>query len=142
MSFTFKPISEAEASGLLQPGTYDFQVKTAENAVSKKGNPMIKMNVTVWGHDGREHFIYDYLMEAMAYKLRHFCEAVDLMDKYQEGQFDATDCVGKSGKCKIKIEEAGEYPARNSIQDYVKPAAKANGEAKQANDFIEDDIMF
>lgn len=140
MSLSFKPVSEAEAIGLLPDGVYDFQVKTAEQCTSKKGNPMIKLGLIVWDKEGREHHVNDYLLEIMKYKLKHFCDATSLDDKYQAGSFDASDCIGKSGRCKLKIEESEGYAPKNSVHDYVKSQEKVK--AQNEAEFISDDLPF
>lgn len=139
MSFSFQPKSEEEVLNLLKAGEYAFQVKHAENAVSKKGNQMIKLIISIWDDNGREREITDYLMEAIAYKLRHFCDTVGLEDKYQAGQFDAADCVNRSGKCKIRIEESDGYPPKNAVQDYVK-SDKSDQTTAQAPQEVDDDF--
>jgi hypothetical protein len=120
MSFSFQPKSEEEVLNLLKPSTYDFLIKQAENAVSKKGNSMIKLTVVVYDEQARERYITDYLMEAMLYKVKHFCDATGLEEKYQQGKFDAMDCINRTGKCKVRIEESDGYAPKNSIQDYLK----------------------
>jgi hypothetical protein len=120
MSFSFQPKSEEEVLNLLKPGTYNFLIKQAENAVSKKGNSMIKLTVVVYDEQARERYITDYLMEAMLYKVKHFCDATGLEDKYKQGKFDAMDCINRTGKCKVRIEESDGYAPKNSIQDYIK----------------------
>jgi hypothetical protein len=142
---SFTPKSEEEVLNLLKPGVYDFQVKTAENSTSKKGNAMIKLTVVVWDKEGNEHYITDYLMASLMFKLKHFCDTVGLEEKYNQGQFTAEDCLNKSGKCKIRIDEAGEYPAKNSIQDYIKSCDKTTViPLTQAKDdgFFDDNIPF
>lgn len=140
MSLSFKPVSEAEAMGLLPEGVYDFQVKSAEDCVSKKGNPMIKLGLTIWDKEGRERQVTDYLMAAMMFKLKHFCDAVGLEEKYKAGSFAALDCLNKSGKCKLKIEESDGYQPKNSVKDYLKSqeAVKAKNEAE----FLDDPLPF
>lgn len=136
--FNFKPVSEEEALGLLPVGEYDFSVKHAENATSKKGNPMIKLLLEIYDTHGKSRLITDYLMEALAYKLRHFCYATGLESKYEAGSFDAADCIGKSGKCKIKIEESDGYAPKNAAQDYI----KSDGVTKKNDDFIDSELPF
>lgn len=146
MSFSFKPLSEEEVIGLLKPGEYAFQVKNAEDAVSKAGNAMIRLTLAVWDDQGKERIITDYLLAALMYKVKHFCDAVGLEDKYQQGKFEAIDCVGKSGRCKIKIDEQDGYAPKNSVQDYIKNKVtkleSKKEEQKDTNGFVDDDIPF
>ena len=138
---SFRPQTEREVLNLLDVGIYDFYVKKAEIAYSKKsGAPMIKLTVAVIGDLGREHVLTDYLMEAMMFKLKHFADAVGLEEEYNQGNLLAAMCEGRSGKLKIIIEEPdpnSQYNPKNVIKDYVK-AEKA--EIKKDNDFVDSDI--
>lgn len=122
MRITPKSQEEIDLEGLLEKGVYDFEVLKAEDKVSKKGNEMIHVKLKVFHEDGFQ-FVDDWLMEAMSYKLRHFCETANLLDRYESGELAAEDCIGRSGRVKIDIEPAGEYPAKNVVKDY--------GEAKK-----------
>ncbi len=120
MQFTPKTEDELKAESLLEPGVYDFECTSAENAVSKSsGADMIKVKLQVYG-DTHTAYVTDYLMEKMAYKLRHFCEVGGILDKYNNGLLDASDCQGVCGKVKLKKEEAnGNFGPKNSVADYV-----------------------
>lgn len=106
---------------LLEPGVYPFEVIAASEDISKAGNEMIKIKMNVFGPDDQQVHVYDYLMEKLQYKLRHFCEATGLLEKYEAGTLSELDCEGKAGFVKIKVDPAnGSYSAKNSVQDYVK----------------------
>lgn len=120
----FSPMTEDELAraSLLEPGVYPFEVITASEELSKAGNEMIKVKLNVFGPNDQQAHIFDYLMEKLQYKLRHFCEATGLLQKYEAGTLSEVDCEGKTGFVKIKIDPAnGSYSAKNSVQDYVKP---------------------
>ena len=122
----FKPMTEDEivSATLLEAGEYPFEVLAASEEISKAGNEMIRIQLAVFGPDSKQAHVYDYLMEKMAFKLRHFCETTGLLAKYEAGTLSELDCEGKAGFVKIKIDPAnGSYSAKNSVQDYVKPAA-------------------
>lgn len=136
MTITFTPKTENDLYQLLEKGDYDFEVLNAEDAVSKKGNPMIKLTLKIYDKNGNGRQMYDYLLEALAFKLKHFCEATGLDDKYKAGKLEASDCLAKSGKVMIDVESSDAYPPRNSVKDYVK--IKVNKD----NNFIDNDIPF
>lgn len=124
-------MTEADLSKptLLEEGVYPFEVLGASEEISKAGNEMIKIKINVRGEKGQSAHIYDYLMEKMAFKLRHFCEATGLLAKYEAGTLSELDCEGKQGWVKIKIEPAnGKYDAKNSVADYVKPMSAPTAE--------------
>lgn len=144
---------EAEANeNLLPAGTYDFEVLAARERTSKSGNPMIEVEVEVF-HDNGSIKVKDFLMEAMQFKLLHFCEVAGLESKYAAGDLEDVDCIGVTGKCKIRIEKGrkkengdGNFRDKNSVQDYVKPgevaAAKTSTPASTAMNPPDDDLPF
>lgn len=121
MKFTPMTKEELELASLLPPGIYPFEVMIATDEISKAGNEMIKLKLNVFGDD-REAHVWDYLMEKMAFKLRHFAEATDLLADYEAGKMDAWHCVGKQGYCKLAIDQGnGDFPTKNVVKDYIKP---------------------
>ena len=127
-----KSQEEIDLEGLLEKGVYDFEVLKAEDKLSKKGNEMIHIKLKVFHGEGFQ-FVDDYLMEAMSYKLRHFCDETGLIDRYESGELNAADCIGRTGKVKIDIEPAGEFPAKNIVKDY--------GEKKKADPSAKGPLM-
>lgn len=125
MRFTPKSEEELQIGSLVEDGTYAYQVIDAKESISKAGHDMIEMKLIIWDKEGREHMLFDYLLEAMGYKLRHFCESHGMLDKYNSGQLSASDCRDKQGKVDVIVQagkanpNGGVYPARNSVKDYV-----------------------
>lgn len=124
MKFTPKSEKELAEANLLQPGVYDFEVTDAADKVSRNGNDMIELSLRVFLDDGRTVFMRDWILEAFAHKLRHFCEGTGLMRAYQNGTLSADDCVGKAGKVQIEIRERKDSEEKqNGVKDYVVPDA-------------------
>ncbi len=125
MKFTPKSKEELAQAGLLPDGIYDFEVLVAEDTISKSGNDMLKLKLKVWGNDSREVIVFDYLLEAMAFKLRHFAEETGLIAKYESGELHDYDCVGRSGKVNLIVQASqvgsngNSYPPKNAVKDYV-----------------------
>lgn len=133
MQFTPKSEKEVNAHDLLPAGTYPFRVISAEEKTSKSGNEMIALKLGVF-HGEREQWVFDYLLESVAFKLRHFCAATGLMEKYEAGQIHACDLDAREGFVQIKIEPAkGDFQAKNVVKDYGKPVAKAGSEEEAQN---------
>lgn len=124
---TEKELAEA---GIWPAGTYDFEVLTAEDTISKKGADMIKLKVKIFNDSGATQTVFDYLLDAMPHKLRHAAEAFGLLDEYEAGGFDAIECEGKTGKCKIKVDKSEGFPDKNGISDYI-PTVTVGSVAKK-----------
>lgn len=120
MRFTPKTEDQLKTENLIPEDTQcDFEVVEANHKVSKKGNDMIALKLRVFAKT-RETVVFDYLLESMGFKLLHFCEAANLTAKYASGNLLAQDCLGKTGRCVVGIEEAsGSYPAKNVVSDYI-----------------------
>lgn len=139
MKFTPKTDEQINEDGLIpDKTTCDFEVTRAEDKVSKSGNDMIVLTLTVYNDKGIGKTITDYLLESLLYKVLHACSACGLMEKYNSGNLKASDFEGKSGKCVVGIQKGNaDYPLdKNNIRDYVK---KPEG-AKSVE--LNDDIPF
>jgi hypothetical protein len=122
----FQPIKPEEDKplerSLFPEGEYDFKVVDAIDTQSKAGNDMIKLKLQVLAPDGQSAVVFDYLLAAMEFKLRHFCVTTDMLDSYNSGDLKAIDCDGCTGMLRLKIEpESNGYPAKNVVEDYLKP---------------------
>jgi hypothetical protein len=151
MKFTPKTEEEIQREGLLPIGEYPFEVIEAKDKVSKNGNQMIEVKVEVFNLDeDTSRFIFDYLMEKMAFKLRHFCAATGLIEAYEDGSLSAEMCQGKTGTCKVGVKHSEEFPSRNEIRDYIVKAVSRDEQPKKAvigiaagkNVLEDDDIPF
>lgn len=148
MNFDPKTEQQVQEEGLLPAGVYDFEVLEATDTHSNKGNEMVVVKLGVMDADGQERKITDYLLEAMAYKLRHFAYAAGLGPQYEVGTLLAADMIGKTGQCKLNIQPAkGEYRAKNNVADYVVAngegaAMRTAGDPRPAAPPFDDDIPF
>lgn len=119
----------------LAPGIYDFQVTNAGYETSNNGHAQIVLQVKVWGHDGKEYSLRDWLVATknMAFKTKHFWESVGQPDKYN-GKAMVEDFENQSGKCEIinKKDKNGKLWA--NIKDYVQQGKKEVA--------LDDDIPF
>lgn len=130
MKFTPKTEKEIAEEKLWPAGEYSFEITEAFDKVSKSGNEMIELKVKVINDDADFIFVTDYLLESLAYKLRHAAEACGLLSQYEAGSLVGSDFTFKTGTLKLKIQKDknGQYPDKNVVGDYVKPErASANG---------------
>jgi hypothetical protein len=143
MNFIPKTEEEIQKSNLLPEGVYGFEVVEAKQKTSQKGNAMIALKLLVYPHDpdAKPRTVFDYLMEKMAFKLRHFCVFNGLLEKYNSGTLNPDDCINKKGWCQIGVrqDEKREYPPQNTVMDYVESSSKA---VLAGIDLEEDDIPF
>lgn len=119
MRFTPKSEEDVMTGQLLTAGDYPFSIMTAEDAVSKAGNEMIKLKLVIYADDGRQGHVFDYLLESIPHKLRHCAYACGLGTQYETGTLTAHDFVGREGYAKITIQKQDGYDPRNTVRDYI-----------------------
>lgn len=136
----YQPITSEEAKQaqfkLLEPGVYDFEIISAQDKTSKSGNEMIELKLKVFDSNGNSSHVFDYLLpEKMAYKFRHCCEAIEIIDKYEGGELVADDFIGGTGEVKIKIDKNKDanYPDKNAVVDYLGKRSKEERETTAKN---------
>lgn len=147
MKFTPKTEKEIQEENLWPNGNYTFEIAKANNGVSKNNNDMIVLQLNVFTEDGsRVQIVTDYLVEAVLYKLRHCADACGLLDKYEQGELNAEDFVGKSGTIKLGIQKdkTGEYDDKNVVKDYIVEnkltAAQEKHTQDKGNAFVSADL--
>ena len=132
----FNPKSEAElaAGGLFPAGTYDFEVKSAEETTSKSsGAEMVKLTLSVFNEAGAKTSVFDYLVssEKAIFKIRQFAAAVGLLEEYEAGELDALDMEGRGGKLKLKVESNEQYGDKNAVVSYLPAPVTVGSVAKK-----------
>lgn len=129
MKFTPRTDAEIEAEqAKFKPlkGIFDFEVVEASDEISKNDNEMIKVVIGVWRPEGSQVLIKDYLLAAMAFKFKHFCEATGMLDRYEAGDVNASDCLGKTGKVELKLKRVDDKEY-SEVKDYIKRIAPVQG---------------
>ena len=140
---SFTPHSEADAlkaSAMhrksFRPGWHDAAViREVFQQESEAGNSMMVARLTVTDAEGNKHDLRDHMLTDLAVgalKLRHFVRAAQALEKYEQGQLDEADFVGRVVSVKIGIEKRrGPYAGRAVILDY-RPASSAVVNLRQA----------
>lgn len=130
----FTPVSEEQAQtvNLFPKGIYDAVVKIVLEKTSKtSGNPMFEVELTVYGPEGKERNVRDYIVctDAGQAKLQRFCKACGQWDAYQSGELCGDTFSDASLRVKLGIDEGtGEYPPKNKVVDYLPTPPKAAAE--------------
>ena len=145
MKFQPKTDKEIAEMNLWPEAQYSFEVLEAVDKASKAGNDMIELKLKVYNDDGGFIFVKDYLLESLAYKLKHAATVCGLSDQYAAGTLAGGDFVGKAGTIKLKIQKSKDaaYADKNVVGDYV---VKKDGETSPpvghpAGDALPDDSI-
>jgi len=134
---TYNPEAAVE---VIPAGTYDAVVTAAKDEVSKNGNDMIKLTLTVYTPvSGVTVNVKDYLVfsNAVLYKVKHFCESAGI--DFSKGELEGGECVDKNVRVKLDVESQEDYPDKNVVKDYVKRHGAAPVAAKPKPD--KDDLV-
>ncbi|SRR5260221_7320230 len=136
-SFEFTPLSEediakVQSGDLLPDGTYEFEVVSCYNKVSRNGNPMLEVELKVFDEKQCSRIVKDYLLTSslMIFKLKHFCDSIGLSDQYLKGQLDFSKTLNRCGKVIIMTQKGNQkadgtyYLDRNAVKDYIKADAE------------------
>jgi hypothetical protein len=121
----------------------DYEVLTAVETESKSGKPMIKAEVRLFNSEGKTKDITEYLGSWNEYKLSRIAP-----DRYEAGQVDDYDLVGRTGKCKLGIQIGGfkddgtRYADKNEVREYLKPAQPVQKSIKALDDELNDELSF
>jgi hypothetical protein len=128
MRTTFR--TEAEAHSVsrrkLLSGWHDARITEAIEKPSKRGNDMIELTIMVPDGDGNERTFRDYLTDTAlgAVKLRHACEGVGALERFEAGEIAPEDFVNPGAvRVKLGVEKKRGYPDRNVIEDYAASSA-------------------
>lgn len=124
--YPFRVLNEADMYG---------RVSSTRDSISReKGNEMIVLVLEIRNSRGNFKIIEDYLLDGMAFKLRHAADACGLLDKYNSGLLPAKDFIGKTGKLtlRIKKDKDGRYDDKNEVADYIKTSVDMNAPLSQA----------
>lgn len=115
---------------LLPDGIYPFKVIAASEKVSNNGNPKIELTLAV-SADGRDARVYDNLTftKGASWRIDAFRQSTgEILKGNVEASLEAEDCMDRMGMCSI-VTETYMGKARNKVEAYLLPEAKAEGAA-------------
>lgn len=148
--------SKAKENTVIPKGWYGFEIVNAEETVSKKGFPMIKVTYQIWeGSNKRTVFTY-YLLEhpdeetlgINLGQLENLCKAVGLHQEFKDVKLEDYMLKGKSGQAYVIISKgSGGYGPSNSVSrckagEETNKVIEPEPELEHSNTPTGDDIPF
>lgn len=97
-------------------GRYRIRVKSAEKAVSKKGNDMLVLQFEVSGQTQILYHYISFLDDRPEITNRMLTAFFDSFSAIEEGNFNMQTWIGKAGACMVKHDEDG----RAKISYFIK----------------------
>jgi len=122
MTFEYNPKEAKTEYAVLTNGEYDCEIVSALETVSKAGNDMIKLVLCLYGNEGEQVRVYDYIVTPNTlWKLKSICRCCDM--KF-DGILDEQLLVGRRMRVLTKVDpernvDGKTYSERNSIVKYV-----------------------
>jgi len=105
----------------LAEGDYRIRVKSAEKAISSKGNDMLALQFEV---NGSNQILYHYITfidDKPEITNRMLTQFFDAFEAIPEGDFNLHNWIGKAGACRVKHDDSG----RAKISYFLSPAKAA-----------------
>ena len=127
MTFEYNPKEVKTDYPVLPKGEYECEIVGAVETVSNAGNDMIKLVLCLYGNEGEQVRVYDYIVNPSSlWKLKSICRCCNLVF---DGILDAQLLVGRRMNVLVKVEPERNvngkmYPERNSIVKYVSGIGK------------------
>jgi phytoene dehydrogenase-like protein len=114
------------------PIEYSAAVTKVEDKTSKKtGNPMEVWSVTVYGAEGDDREIKEYVViPGATFKIKQLARALGRVAEFDAGTFHAEDHLGEMLKVHLAIEEQEGFDERNKIGKYLPASKPADGASK------------
>lgn len=113
--------SPRDASGALDSGTYEAEISSAEEMVSKeKQKPMLKITYTIpWNN--REYTVEDYIVAPTGiWKYRKLAEALHQEREFEDGRFDITEHLGRPITLTLEFQAGKDgFPDKNRVTKYA-----------------------
>lgn len=141
-----------EAIECLPEGQYEATVTETQESVSKKGDPMIVVTLTIYKPTGGEKTIKDWIV-APWWKLKKLAKACGRLAEFEGGEFRDGQYVGSTLMVDLEVESSDKYGDQNRVVGYAPVArtqqaqptarsAKAAAQASSVPSIGEDDIPF
>lgn len=100
----------------LPEGRYRIRIKSADKAISKKGNDMLTLQFDVSGNKQVLYHYVTFLDDRPEITNRMLTQFFDSFAGIPEGDFNMTNWIGKVGACVVKHDEDG----RAKISYFIK----------------------
>ena len=122
MTFEYDPKEVKSEYAVLPNGEYECEIVGAVETVSRAGNDMIKLVLCVFGNEGEQVRVYDYIVSpSTLWKLKSICRCCEIEF---DGILDEQLLIGRRMRVLTKVDpernvDGKTYSERNSIAKYV-----------------------
>lgn len=108
MSWDFK--REEQKFPVLPVGKYRIRIKSAETAMSQKGNDMLSLQFEVSGSNSILYHYITFLNDKPEITNRMLTQFFDSFKDIEDGDFNMANWIGKVGACVVKHDDYNGNP--------------------------------
>ena len=134
---------EASNFAQLAEGRYRIRIKSAEKAVSSKGNDMLTLQFEVSGSRQILYHYITFLPNNPEITNRNLTQFFDAFKDIEDGNLNMNTWIGKVGGCQVKHDEEGrakiQYFLRLKQQEELPPWREPNGATVDKDGFMKVD---
>lgn len=105
MAWEYKREESSNEFQVIPEGEYRIRIKSADKAVSKSGNDMLKLTFEVSGYNSLLFHYIVFMADRPEITNRMLTQFFDSFKDIPEGEFDTSKWIGKVGAAKVKHEE-------------------------------------
>ena len=105
MAWEYKREESTSERMVIPEGEHRIRIKSADKAVSKSGNDMLKLTFEVSGYNSLLFHYIVFMADRPEITNRMLTQFFDSFKDIPEGEFDTNKWIGKVGACKVKHEE-------------------------------------
>lgn len=105
MAWSYQREEKSGYSTNVPEGKHRIRVKSAEKAVSSKGNDMLVLQFDVSGYNATLYHYITFMADKPEITNRMLTQFYDSFKDIPEGEFDTSKWIGKVGACTVKHEE-------------------------------------
>lgn len=138
MAFQYDYIDPAEfdnseAAKKLKLGKAWFRIKDASDTkngyplLSKKGDPMMRLDIDVTDSDGVTAVLFSYITASMQWKLHELCKSIGHPEMYKDG-ITTHKLMECTGYCELTSNEDPKYGYQVQIQKFLAPTEPSGEE--------------
>lgn len=105
MAWEYKREESTSERMVIPEGEHRIRIKSADKAVSKSGNDMLKLTFEVSGYNSLLFHYIVFMADRPEITNRMLTQFFDSFKDIPEGDFDTSHWIGKVGAAKVKHEE-------------------------------------
>lgn len=123
MKVTPRTERELRDAEMNQPGVYGFEIVSCVECDSPQGEPQFELQLSCFTDDIQPFRVKGWVTYSTTpyihRMLRRFFDCIGLIDRYNAGEVQAYECVGRAGKCRIGHRNGAKGGTFYQIKEFI-----------------------